>query len=313
MAARPWTPSLDPPDAKTAGMAGALVDLPEDPWRLILSMDTSVAVCARRLSKTFCAIASQVGIEIKKPTGTCTQKQFCERLALTPAEAKTFPFVIKGVTRYCDVHVFDLAVCVPLVFDRLGAETIAKRLDKRDARRGKAVDLPTRRKDAAAARRAKLDAWMATDATMPSSTTAWTAGLRQRHIKPPAIVEKFLTESLTAPALKAVKQAIADHALRAQQLDAALATYALTRRDDSRLCEAFDAGEPIGGFDTAAKVAREMAFMHWLHNYTDYDATFEQELERVREEAGRFFPGIHAVARDYAKSEFTPPTAWPWL
>ena len=45
---------------------------------------------------------------------------------------------------------------------------------------------------------------------------------------------------------KAVKQAIADHALRAQQLDAALATYALTRRDDSRLCEAFDAGEPIG-------------------------------------------------------------------
>ena len=146
-----------------------------------------------------------------------------------------------------------------------------------------------------------------------NSTADWLADLRRRDIKPPAAAETFLAEALTGPALKSVKEAIESHAVRARALDAALTVLGLDRRADSALCGAFDAGEPIQGFTTAARIARELALMCWLHTYTDYDTVLEEEVQSLREDAGRYYSGIYADARDYAKDRFTPPAAWPWL
>ena len=126
--------------------------------------------------------------------------------------------------------------------------------------------------------------------------------------------------TLKAPSLKAVQAAVAEAeaAARAKQarideLARALAALGLERRADSRLCDAFEAGAPVPGFATAERVAREMALMHWLHKYTDFEARVEREVEALRREAGHYFAGINREAHESAKAGFRRPERWPWL
>ena len=63
-----------------------------------------------------------------------------------------------------------------------------------------------------------------------------------------------------------------------------------------------------------SRIASEMAFMHWLYTYTDYEHVLEDFVQQLREcNDGRFYSGIHEEARNISKRKFAPPAVWPWL
>ena len=57
---------------------------------------------------------------------------------------------------------------------------------------------------------------------------------------------------------------------RKNELEEELSKISLVLRYDSRLCSCFINAQTSPEW-TAAKVAKECATMHWLHNFTDYE------------------------------------------
>jgi hypothetical protein len=110
-------------------------------------------------------------------------------------------------------------------------------------------------------------------------------------------------------------QAAAQRENRRLELAAALTALNLERRSDSAICDAYERGQPIGAFNTPAKVAQQMAKMHWLHNYTDYQSALRECVYALKEDEGYFYEGINGDARDEVQSmtRFQPPTVWPWM
>jgi hypothetical protein len=91
----------------------------------------------------------------------------------------------------------------------------------------------------------------------------------------------------------------------------ALEELGLSLRGDSSLCEAFING---GLSMSANEVAEEMAFMKYLHEFTDYRKRVKAEVESLMEENEGYYPmGVWRMASDAIKSHFVKPEAWPWL
>jgi hypothetical protein len=56
-----------------------------------------------------------------------------------------------------------------------------------------------------------------------------------------------------------------------------------------------------------------MAFMNYLHEYTDYREKVEDEVEALADEYGGYYQGIWREASHYVKEEYERPDSWPWL
>lgn len=99
---------------------------------------------------------------------------------------------------------------------------------------------------------------------------------------------------------------------RKQTLLDELAKLKLTLRDDSVLCADYISGK---GNLTATEIAREMAVMHWLHNYS----TYPKDVQCIKDYMIKIF-GVHKgvwrnaakCAKMYHLSKMTD-TEWPWL
>jgi len=294
-------------------MAFACADwLPAEIWARVFAGDAVAANRARSLSTEMRAMADQEAVVVACQSKTATQKQICDLLALKPAEAQELPFRVQSATRFANVHIFDLLTCVPLACDLFGTAELRARAEKKRLLTEKRASAGERAVEAAAKRRSKLDAWLAQQC-VAASTAEWLGSIKASGTAAPALALKFVAETVTAPSFKSVTAEVSAFALRCKQLTTALQGLGLTRRKDSRLCAAFEAGEPIPGFTSVARIAREMAFMRWLHESTDYEERVEERVEELRDEAGHFYPGINNDARDEVKAEMDPPEVWPWL
>jgi hypothetical protein len=92
---------------------------------------------------------------------------------------------------------------------------------------------------------------------------------------------------------------------RKTELKAELAALGLERRRDSSLCDAYERGHPVAGFDTAKRVADEMALLNWLHEYTDYPRAVNKYTDYF------YDTGAHNAVIGLAK--YRPPATWPWM
>lgn len=102
---------------------------------------------------------------------------------------------------------------------------------------------------------------------------------------------------------------------RRRELEAALGTLGVSFREDSRLCCSFVAGDPVHGFETAARVADQMAYMRWLHRNREYTRAIEREVTFLADCEGYHFAGIYheATRRVQSLPCFQRPATWPWL
>ena len=267
---------------------------------------------ARVLCRDFDVLVTAEGLVVRCSTATVTQKQICDLLAIRPMEAQDLPFHVKAATRYCNVHVFDLKVCLPVACATFGVGGLRERVDKKHELAERRTTAGLRGIQEGAKRRAKLESWMK-ECGFGESVEEWMKCIQLSGTTPPDIVAKFVASTATAPSFKKVAAEVAAFADRCARLVAALAALGLERRIDSRLCAAFEAGTPLNGFETAERVATEMAFMRWLHTCTDYERRVEDAVEELQEEIGRFYPGIYQEAREGVKREMQPPLVWPWL
>ena len=253
------------------------------------------------------------------------QTTLCTALGLTAADARTLPHVVRG-TRYV-VHIFVPTRAIDALAEAEGWTAVAARLSMKENKKRKRDSLDNRRIVTCTKRRARFDEWLAKSAPFGSdiiSVEDWTQacdGL-QVAIAQDATLSKYLSGSiLTGPSLAdaqaaafKVHQRLAARTERAEALRLALGARGLKRRADSQLCNAFEAGAPIGTFTTAETVADEMAFMHWLYEFTDYPLALDKKTEELALFDG-YYPGINADARDLVKARFVSlrPTVWPWL
>lgn len=97
---------------------------------------------------------------------------------------------------------------------------------------------------------------------------------------------------------------------RKKELVGALDKVGLELRYDSELCERYIKGSSSAWSLDA--VVKEMAFMKYLHEYTDYSTRLEEEVEQIAKYDG-YYSGIWREAADYTKQRYTRPDVWPWL
>ena len=108
----------------------------------------------------------------------CNQGELCTALHLAPEEARHLPFAVNAT------HGFDLHTALPALLTNLGGwGALAQRLELRATKLARKNDVATRRKAAAAKRRAALDVWL--DGERPlgdaiDSIDAWEASLDAR-------------------------------------------------------------------------------------------------------------------------------------
>lgn len=262
---------------------------------------------------------------------TLNQGALCAALGLTADEARAFPHAVekrRNQMGWYDTHVFDARVVVARLVDTRGWTGLRTALDAVQNKEAKREALEARRTEALEARRARFDAWLAKERPFGQkvlSLVAWRTALREKGavaIGTDAVLAKFLEQRVaTAPALKSAQEAArafdvtqsARGECRAELL-AALGVLGLTRRADSRICDAFEAGAPIAPFTTAARVADEMALMRWLHECTAYPQELRKCVEQLAENEGYYYEGINADARNETKARFRErPAVWPWL
>lgn len=106
------------------------------------------------------------------------------------------------------------------------------------------------------------------------------------------------------------------------ELEEELSKLSLMLRYDSRLCSCFINGQTSPEW-TAAKVAKECATMHWLHNFTDYEErctlAATEESKKTWFHSGRHFAD-HMKRRVYPsikesiiREKEGAPDEWPWM
>lgn len=98
--------------------------------------------------------------------------------------------------------------------------------------------------------------------------------------------------------------------LRKSELIKALKEKKLKLRNDSYLCEQYIEGKLKNKLNF---VVREMCFMKYLHDYTDFQERVDDYVEEANEEYGYYPRGIWMEAHEYIKSKYTLPDVLPWL
>ena len=109
---------------------------------------------------------------------------------------------------------------------------------------------------------------------------------------------------------------------RRKDLEKELAKLKLSLRHDSRLCAAYINNHTSPDW-TPAKVARECAVMHWLHNFTDYEMRCQMAATEVSKQiwfrSGRHFADhvkrrvYPAIKETIIKENNGHPDTWPWM
>lgn len=108
---------------------------------------------------------------------------------------------------------------------------------------------------------------------------------------------------------------------RKKELEEELSKLNLIPRYDSRLCSCYTNGTTSPEW-TAQKVAKECATMHWLHNFTDYEArcgvAAAAELKKMWFHSGRHFAdhmkrNVYPAIKESIMAEHDGgPKTWPW-
>jgi hypothetical protein len=94
---------------------------------------------------------------------------------------------------------------------------------------------------------------------------------------------------------------------RCNQISNALAKVGCTLRQDSHICREFIEN----GRGCINEIADKMAFLRWLHEYTDYKNKLEFEIQTQDDKYG-FYPGISLVCAQEVQGLYHPPSQWPW-
>jgi hypothetical protein len=98
--------------------------------------------------------------------------------------------------------------------------------------------------------------------------------------------------------------------VRRNELVNALEMLGLVLRSDSELCDKYIKGSRDAWSLNA--LVDEMAFMKYLHEYTDYETRLEKEVKHIADYNG-YYNGIWREAAEYTKQRYTRPTVWPWI
>lgn len=102
--------------------------------------------------------------------------------------------------------------------------------------------------------------------------------------------------------------------LRRGVLEAALDKVGVQLRDDSELCKSYIEGSKLAkNWIQLNDIVNEMAFMKYLHEYTDYNTKLEQEVYELKMEYGYYYQGIWRDASEFVKLQYTVPDKWPWV
>jgi len=266
-----------------------------------------------------------------------TQTTLCAMMGLTPDVARTLPHTVehhRGAMGPYTTHMFRVDNALRALVCSEGWTAMGVRLQTKTNRKRKRDQLDNRRAEAGAKRRARLEAWFASATPLGEAVITlddWANARPGLHaaLAKDVVLSKYLsTTVVTGPSLAAAKAATlaVDAALgarvaRVDALRGALAVRGLERRADSRLCDAYEDGVPVGGFTTAEAVAEEMACMRWLHGHwlgpggASYATTLEAEVRRLAGRHGHYYAGINAEARDVVKARLlvARPAVWPWL
>lgn len=327
--------------------------LPDEVWTTnIFSSDLLTAYRGRALSKTLRldleenVIRPRFGFVLNCGSPVVNQGRVQELFCLSVDEARRLPHTQHRLGRYAIEHRFRVFKVHRLLQERLGPVELRRRITTRETRKRKRAegeeDLPQRKRKAAETRLASLSGAIRA-AKLGDSLEVWATALAARAdddavadpltnyylksyladdvLKPPVTL-KAVIEEVKAMEARYSTERIADRAQiaslkqkRCDDLRAALSALKLQRRSDSALCDAYERGRPIGGFNTPEMVAAQMAWMHWLHNYTIYTHRLRDCVEELRDDAGHYYDGINADARDEVqhRSEFQPPPQWPWM
>lgn len=96
---------------------------------------------------------------------------------------------------------------------------------------------------------------------------------------------------------------------RRHQLTNALQEIGLEYREDNELCRTFLINKQID----LSMVVEETAFLHYLHQYTDYHDRLEDYVETLYDDAGFYFNDIWHEASDNVRRKYKRPKVWPWL
>lgn len=109
---------------------------------------------------------------------------------------------------------------------------------------------------------------------------------------------------------------------RKKDLEEQLSKLDLMLRYDSRLCSCYINGTTSPEW-TAAKVAKECATMHWLHNFTDYEKRCAMAASEVSTKmwfhSGRHFADhmkrcmYPAIKESILNENEGGPEEWPWV
>lgn len=97
---------------------------------------------------------------------------------------------------------------------------------------------------------------------------------------------------------------------RLEELQNALSVIGITVRYDSELCQDYIEGRTTVEL---GDLVEKLAFMKYLHEYTDYKEQLETEVQHLRLQFGCFYPGIWKEAGEFVKLQYVIPDVWPWL
>lgn len=95
---------------------------------------------------------------------------------------------------------------------------------------------------------------------------------------------------------------------RESRLKHELQRLGCTLRPDSHICSLFIQN----GNGDPRLIAEHMAYMRWLHEYTDYSVRLDEEVQAFGEENG-FYHGIAFHVGQMLQEEYNVPPHWPWL
>lgn len=98
--------------------------------------------------------------------------------------------------------------------------------------------------------------------------------------------------------------------MRLQEITDALKILRLEPRTDSELCRDYIEGVSYQPIET---IVETMAFMRYLHEYTDYKSKLEECVMYLRNTYGCFYTGIWRDASEFCQKQYDIPDKWPWL
>ena len=256
---------------------------------LSVTSPTTLVAASRVCSRLHRIAKDDLGLVSLDLAASMNQTELCKALGMTPAQAQQLPFTVKerrnGSFRYT-THIYDTPKVVDTLVAKEGWAGLAARVQKVMSNKRKRDDLGERRLEAAAKRKATLEAWFAKSRPFGySSLGAWLDAVK--HDPVPEAASFLSSAQLKAPSFASVKAAISAHEVavqaknvRASELKDALAAMGLERRKDSRLCEEYETSGPFEEFQSVEAVVKAMAFAKWTRECIP---NFNHEVEKQKE------------------------------